>query len=109
LNPCGYSPYVLSSLTRGWVCRLQLLLALASNNFIFYYIILYLVTPNNFSARPRKQDPVSPVASITVAARTCLPVRCLETGCLTPLCIYLLRSNGCTSYIRYVVCLEVFA
>jgi hypothetical protein len=29
-NTCGYSPYVISSLTRGWVCRLQLLLALAS-------------------------------------------------------------------------------
>jgi hypothetical protein len=30
LNTCGYSPYVTSSLMRGWVCRLQLLLALAS-------------------------------------------------------------------------------
>jgi hypothetical protein len=30
LNICGYSPYVTSSLTRGWVCRLQLLLVLAS-------------------------------------------------------------------------------
>jgi hypothetical protein len=30
LNICSYSPYVTSSLTRGWVCRLQLLLALAS-------------------------------------------------------------------------------
>jgi hypothetical protein len=30
LNTCGYSPYVTSSLTRGWVCRLQLLLVLAS-------------------------------------------------------------------------------
>jgi hypothetical protein len=30
LNTCGYNPYVTSSLTRGWVCRLQLLLALAS-------------------------------------------------------------------------------
>jgi hypothetical protein len=29
LNICGYSPYVTSSLTIGWVCRLQLLLALA--------------------------------------------------------------------------------
>jgi hypothetical protein len=29
-NICGYSPYVRSSLTRGWVCRLQLLLVLAS-------------------------------------------------------------------------------
>jgi hypothetical protein len=30
LNTCGYSPYVTSSLTREWVCRLQLLLVLAS-------------------------------------------------------------------------------
>jgi hypothetical protein len=30
LNTCGYSPYVTSSLTRGWVCRLQLLLVLAT-------------------------------------------------------------------------------
>jgi hypothetical protein len=29
-NACGYSSYVKSSLMRGWVCRLQLLLALAS-------------------------------------------------------------------------------
>jgi hypothetical protein len=30
LNTFGYSPYVTSSLMRGWVCRLQLLLVLAS-------------------------------------------------------------------------------
>jgi hypothetical protein len=30
LNTCGYSPYVTSSMTREWVCRLQLLLVLAS-------------------------------------------------------------------------------
>jgi hypothetical protein len=30
MNTCDYSPYVTSSLTRGWVCSLQLLLALAS-------------------------------------------------------------------------------
>jgi hypothetical protein len=30
LNTCGYSPYVTSSLMIGWVCRLQLLLVLAS-------------------------------------------------------------------------------
>jgi hypothetical protein len=30
LKNCGYSPYVTSSLTRGWVCSLQLLLVLAS-------------------------------------------------------------------------------
>jgi hypothetical protein len=30
LNICGYSPYITTSLRRGWVCRLQLLLVLAS-------------------------------------------------------------------------------
>jgi hypothetical protein len=30
LNTCDHSPYIMSSLTRGWVCRLQLLLVLAS-------------------------------------------------------------------------------
>jgi hypothetical protein len=30
LNPCYYSPYVTSCLTRGWARRLQLLLGLAS-------------------------------------------------------------------------------
>jgi hypothetical protein len=30
LNTCGYSPYVTSSLTRGWVCHLLLLLILVS-------------------------------------------------------------------------------
>jgi hypothetical protein len=30
LNTCGYSPYITSSLTRRWVCRLQLLLLLPS-------------------------------------------------------------------------------
>jgi hypothetical protein len=30
LNTYGYSPYVTSSLTRGWICRLQLLLVFAS-------------------------------------------------------------------------------
>jgi hypothetical protein len=30
LNTCFPSPYVTSSLTRGWVCRLQLLLALTN-------------------------------------------------------------------------------
>jgi hypothetical protein len=30
LNTCGYSPYVTYSLMRWWVCRLQLLMVLAS-------------------------------------------------------------------------------
>jgi hypothetical protein len=32
LNTCGHCPYVTSSLMRGWVCRLQMLLALASGH-----------------------------------------------------------------------------
>jgi hypothetical protein len=49
LNPCGHSPYVTSSLMRGQVCRLQLLLASPAQSFsgpspvglaiIFYCII----------------------------------------------------------------------
>jgi hypothetical protein len=30
LNTCGYRPYVTSSLITGWICRLQILLGLAS-------------------------------------------------------------------------------
>jgi hypothetical protein len=30
LNTCGYRPYLKSSLTTGWVCRLQLLMVLVS-------------------------------------------------------------------------------
>jgi hypothetical protein len=35
LNPSGHSPHVTSSLTTGWVCRLQLLLAFASAVILF--------------------------------------------------------------------------
>jgi hypothetical protein len=34
LNPCGCSPYVTFSLTRGWVCRCPLLLVPASAAFL---------------------------------------------------------------------------
>jgi hypothetical protein len=36
LNPCGHSPYVTSSLTRGSVCCLQLLLIFVSTVIIRY-------------------------------------------------------------------------
>jgi hypothetical protein len=36
LNICGYSPYVISSLTRGWIFRLQLLISLASAVILGY-------------------------------------------------------------------------
>jgi hypothetical protein len=29
LNTCGFSPYITSCMTRGWICRLQLVLVLA--------------------------------------------------------------------------------
>jgi hypothetical protein len=38
------------------------------------------------------------VLCVFVAAGTCLPICSLETGCITPLFIYLLQSNGCTCY-----------
>jgi hypothetical protein len=39
LNTCGYSPYVTSSLTRGCVCRLQLLLVLARAVILGYFTV----------------------------------------------------------------------
>jgi hypothetical protein len=36
LNICDYSPYVTSSLARGWACRLQLLLGFASAVILSY-------------------------------------------------------------------------
>jgi hypothetical protein len=58
MNTCGYSPYITSSLTRGWVCRLQLLLSFASAfsgpspaglMTIFYF--LRFETPPTWKAR----------------------------------------------------------
>jgi hypothetical protein len=53
-NACGYSPYVTSSLTRGWVCRLQLLLALASAVTLY---CLRFEFPSNLEGQG---DPVIP-------------------------------------------------
>jgi hypothetical protein len=36
------------------------------------------------------------------STETCLPIRCINGGC-TPLFIHLLRSNGCTHYIMYIL------
>jgi hypothetical protein len=35
------------------------------------------------------------IVCVFVVAGTCLPIRCLETCCITPLSILLLHSNGC--------------
>jgi hypothetical protein len=59
LNTCGYSPYVTSSVTREWVCRLQLLLVLASVVVLRYesrglmiFYCLTFETPPTWTARP---------------------------------------------------------
>jgi hypothetical protein len=57
LNTCGYSPYVTSSLTRGWVCRLQLLLVLASADILRFesrgttFYCLRFETPPSWRAK----------------------------------------------------------
>jgi hypothetical protein len=38
------------------------------------------------------------VACIFVAAGTCLPINCLDTGCIKPLFICLFHGNCCTCY-----------
>jgi hypothetical protein len=52
LYTCGYSPYVTSSLMKGWVCPLPLLLRLRSKSHgtTFYY--LRFETPPTWRARP---------------------------------------------------------
>jgi hypothetical protein len=47
LKTCSYSPYVISSLKRGWVCRLQLLLVLASAVILMttFYFLLFETPP----------------------------------------------------------------
>jgi hypothetical protein len=69
LNTCGYNPYVTSSVTRGWVCRLQLLLALASAAILgcesrgtHDYILLshIRVSPNLEGQAQEQEDPVIP-------------------------------------------------
>jgi hypothetical protein len=58
LNTCGHSAYVTSSLTRGWVCRLQLLLALEQpfsgsslTELITTFYCLRFETPSTWRAR----------------------------------------------------------
>jgi hypothetical protein len=112
------------SLTRGRVCRLQLLLVLASA-VIFGsesrrtrgHILLHNCTflYNHFSWTEQKTPfpttlivvclPIrclemgsSIVPCLFIAAEMFLSIRSLENGCITLLFIRLLHSNGCTSY-----------
>jgi hypothetical protein len=115
LNTCGYSPSVTSSLTRGWVCRLQLLLIIASAVILrsescvtHDHILLSQIrdSPNLqgqipvFISHGPSRNPVSNsnsiISSVVFAAGTCLPIRCLVTGCLTPLFTFL-SCGHCTA------------
>jgi hypothetical protein len=80
LNPCGHSPYVTSCLMRRWLTQLTLSL------------------PYNISARITQKHPVSSVACATVAAETCFPSRCPETGLMNRTISRSLHSNGTTRY-----------
>jgi hypothetical protein len=73
LNSCGHSPYVTSSLTRGWVCRLQLLLFLActfsgpspSGLMATFYCLTFKTPPTwrpgpSIYVLPEKGSPVMP-------------------------------------------------
>jgi hypothetical protein len=51
MNTCGSSPYVTSSLTRGWVCRLHLLLVLASAPILRSGYCLRFETPPTWRTR----------------------------------------------------------
>jgi hypothetical protein len=62
LNTCGYSHYATTSLRRGWVCRLQLLLALVSAVILgsescgtHDHLLLFQIrdSPSTWSAGPR--------------------------------------------------------
>jgi hypothetical protein len=52
----------------------------------------------------RRKHRLNKVTILFVTAGTCIPIRCLETGCITTLFIRLLHSNGCC-----LVSFEVFA
>jgi hypothetical protein len=47
---------------------------------------------------PHRQHSISPVACVTVAARTCLPSRCPVTDLISPSISRSLHSNGFTRY-----------
>jgi hypothetical protein len=72
---------------------------------VFYCLRLEAGRPNclpyNHFARTEQKTPfqiVTLVVCVFVAVGTCLPIRCLETGYITPLFIRLLYSNGCKRY-----------
>jgi hypothetical protein len=109
---CGYSPYVIHSLMRGWFCRLQLLLDLASVVILGYkscgihdHILLSQIRDSPellFLCIDRVVNIVSNgtsiVACISVTAGTCLPSRYLATVLVYLLISQSFHHNGSTRY-----------
>jgi hypothetical protein len=69
LNTCGHSPYITSSLTREWVCNLQLLLALASafilgsescetRDYVFLHLKIFMGAGGS-TTRTRSKKPLT--------------------------------------------------
>jgi hypothetical protein len=112
MNTCGYSPYVTSSLIRGLVCLLQMLLALASEVILGFescgthdHILLSQVRdfPNlegqvpvfislrNMVAQLYPQ----PLGSLLIASYDSQGGGCIQTRWVNIVCIGLFPSNGC--------------
>jgi hypothetical protein len=77
-------------------CRTQF----SSDNWLTNLVapIVFHITTLHRLSRKRLFNSNSIVMCVFTAAVTCSRIRCLETGCITPLFIRLLHSNGCTCY-----------
>jgi hypothetical protein len=89
LNTCGHSPYVISSVTWGWVCRLYLLLGFASAVILrsesphlypsvtgWSPILNWTLLYNHFARIEEK----SSFPTIPLLLYACLLIRCLATA-----------------------------
>jgi hypothetical protein len=97
LNTCGYGPFVISSMTRGWVCRLQLPLVLASAVILGFdyrrnrdHILLFQIrdSPNLEGQVPIFISPRNRVAQLYLQALGSLFVAAYSSqgsgGCIRP-------------------------
>jgi hypothetical protein len=76
MSTCRYSPYVTTPLTRGWTCRLQLLLVLDN--------AVILMSESRVGTDPQKTPfvLVSMGMCLRRPATSCLPRTCLRIRCL---------------------------
>jgi hypothetical protein len=97
LNTCGHGPYVTSSLMRGWICRLQLLLALAAHSFsgpspaglMTTFYCLRFETPPTWSPGPASNYPTYNISARSTQQTPffycCVGVRCRGNMLTEPL------------------------